>query len=343
MSTIVDVSRLAGVSKATVSRVINGTGQVKPSTRESVFAAMKQLSYQPDKVAQALAASKNHTIALVLSNYDSLLWSALMEQIMLYAQSEHKKLMIVDSHDDPDNECKIIRKIEGQCDAIVLFSHSLSDTQIQALHDQLSVPLILLNRNSASDSCHSVCLDQEQLVSTAMDHLVISGHRNIACITGPVDTSAGQERLRGYKRALKKYKLPQSSSLIQTGDYHIRSGYEACHNLLKLGAPFSALIAFNDDMALGAIRALTEAGIKVPEQVSVIGIGNDPHGEFSTPELTTVELPTAQIAKQTVDMAMTLCEKNPDDKPRECRPVKVTGKLISRNSVVPYHAQKCWL
>ncbi|MEZ8819567.1 LacI family DNA-binding transcriptional regulator [Vibrio sp. 10N.222.54.A1] len=338
MSTIVDVSKLAGVSKATVSRVINGTGQVKQSTKDSVFAAMEQLGYRPNRTAQALATNKTDTVALVLSNYDSTRWGVLLQQISIQLQSEGKTLTVIDGKNDPQHEYEVIRQLEGQFDAILLYSRTLSDEHIQTLESQLSVPFVVLNRASMAGNYHSVSIDQSSLIVTAMEHLISCGHKSIACITGPIDNPTGKARIEGYKRALESSRLPYNPSLVLSGDYHIRSGYDLCTNLLKLNVKFTAILAFNDNMALGAIKALSEEGVHVPSQVSVIGIDNDPFGEFSTPELTTIDLPIELMAQNAVKLALKL-----RDEAVPYEPKILNGNLISRNSVTPFHANKSWL
>ncbi|GAL31954.1 transcriptional regulator LacI family [Vibrio maritimus] len=338
MSTIVDVSKLAGVSKATVSRVINGTGQVKQSTKDSVFAAMEELGYRPNRTAQALATNKTDTIALVLSNYDSARWGTLLHQVSIQVQQAGKTLTVIDGMNDPQHEYEVIRQSEGQCDAILLYSRTLTDDHIQELESKLSTPLVVLNRVSTKGNYHSVSIDQFQLIHTAMQHLISNGHKSIACITGPIDNPTGKARIEGYKHALHASKLPYNPSLVQSGDYHIRSGYETCQKLMGLSVKFTAIIAFNDNMALGAIKALAEQGISVPDQVSIIGVDNDPHGEFSTPELSTVELPIEEMAKHAVKLALQL-----RDEALPYEPKIFQGNLLNRNSVIPFHANKAWL
>lgn len=338
MSTIVDVSKLAGVSKATVSRVINGTGQVKQSTKDSVFAAMEQLGYRPNRTAQALATNKTDSVALVLSNYDSSRWGILLQKISRELQLAGKTLTVIDGQNDPAHEYEVIRQNEGLCDAILLYSRTLSDEHIQKLESQLLTPMVVLNRVALHNNYHSVSIDQTKLIKSAMEHLISNGHKSIACITGPVDNPTGIARVAGYREALESSKLLFNPALVLSGDYHIKSGYHTCQDLLALNVKFTAVVAFNDNMALGVIKALTEAGINVPEQVSVIGVDNDPHGEFSTPELTTIDLPISQMAEKAVQLALQLCEE-----PRPYQNHIFSGKLVKRNSVIPFHANKSWL
>jgi len=330
MSTILDVCKLAGVSKATVSRVINGIGQVKASTRENVFSAMKELGYRPNRLAQALATNKTHTIGLVVSDFDGIHFGLLLKQAAASAEVAKKQLIVTDGHNNPEYEYEVILQLEAQCDAIVLYSRTLTDHHIQRLHKQLTIPIVVLNRNMPEQHFHSVSFEQEAAVTIMMDHLFKNGHQQIACITGHMGNPTGNARLNGYKNSLKSSNLAFKDELIKYGAYDMKSGYQACTELLNDGIAFTAIIAFNDCMALGALKALTEVGIKVPEQVSITGIDNDPVSEFFTPRLTTVSLPIAAMTKQAIELAITLC-----DQTKPTHSYRYQGELIERESVMP--------
>lgn len=330
MSTILDVCKLAGVSKATVSRVINGTGQVKESTRDNVFAAMKELGYRPNRLAQALATNKTHTVGLVVSDFDGIHFGLLLKQAAASAELANKQLIVTDGHNDPAYEYEVILQLEAQCDAIVLYSRTLTDDHIQLLHKQLTIPIVVINRDLPEQLFHSVSFKQENAVTLMMNHLLTNGHKDIACITGHMNNPTGIARLNGYKNALKSASLPFQESLLKNGHYDMKSGYQACQSLLKEKTSFTAIIAFNDCMALGALRALTEAGINVPEQVSIIGIDDDPVSEFFTPRLTTVKLPIVEMTKQAIELAITLCDES-----KPTHSYQYQGELIQRESVMP--------
>ncbi|MEL0629559.1 LacI family DNA-binding transcriptional regulator [Psychromonas aquatilis] len=330
MSTILDVCKLAGVSKATVSRVINGTGQVKESTRDNVFSAMKELGYRPNRLAQALATNKTHTVGLVVSDFDGIHFGLLLKQAAASAELANKQLIVTDGHNDPAYEYEVILQLEAQCDAIVLYSRTLTDDHIQLLHKQLTIPIVVINRDLPEQLFHSVSFQQENAVTLMMNHLLTNGHKDIACITGHMNNPTGIARLNGYKNALKSASIPFQKSLLKNGHYDMKSGYQACQSLLKEKSNFTAIIAFNDCMALGALRALTEAGINVPEQVSIIGIDDDPVSEFFTPRLTTVKLPIVEMTKQAVELAITLCDES-----KPTHSYQYQGELIQRESVMP--------
>ncbi|WP_165311808.1 LacI family DNA-binding transcriptional regulator [Vibrio ziniensis] len=328
MSNIRDVSELAGVSKATVSRVVNGKNQVKQETRDKVYAAMEQLGYRPNKLAQALAKSKTDSIGFVVSNYDGGYVGDMLKQASLSAAKANKSLIVTDSQSNPEQEYEAVLQLEGRCDAIVLYSRTLCYDQIQKLYQHLSTPMVLMNLVIPEQLFHTVSFDQEGAVETMMEHLIRCGHKNIACITGKVDNPTGRARLAGYKNTLLKHGLVYSPDLVRQADYLIDGAYFSCREMIEHSRPFTAVIAFNDYMALGAMKALTEAGIQVPQQVSVAGIDNHLIATYTTPTLTTIELPLKEMTDQAIDIAVQL--SNEYIPPRAHR---YTGKLVVRNSV----------
>ena len=333
MSTIVDVCKLAGVSKATVSRVINGTGQVKESTRETVYAAMEQLGYRPNKLAQALATNKTDTIGFVVSHFDGAYVGDILKQASASAQHAKKQLIVTDCHNDPELEYETVIQLQDRCDAIVLYSRTLSAEHIRKLHKQLTTPFVLINRTMPEQLFHTVTFDQEGAASMMISHLISYGHRDIACITGPLNNPTGKSRLAGYTNTLKQHAIPYKAHLVKNADYQIEGGYAACKELLEQKIPFTAIFTFNDYMALGALKALTEARIKVPEQVSIAGIDNNMLSAYVSPSLTTIELPIKEMTKRAVELAVELITNN-----EQADIHQYTGKLIQRESVTSLHA-----
>lgn len=338
MSTIVDVCKLAGVSTATVSRVMNGTGQVKESTREKVFAAMEQLGYRPNQLAQALATNKTNTIGFVVSHFDGAYIGNLLKQASAIAAQAQKQLIVTDCHNDPELEYETVRQLENRCDAIVLYSRTLSNDHLKKLHTQLTKPLVLINRTLPEQLFHTITFAQEDAATIMMNHLISYGHRKIACITGPLDNPTCQARLSGYINTLKQHAIPYKSGLIKNSDYQIEGGYLACKALLADNIPFSAIFAFNDYMALGAMKALIEAGIQIPEQVSIAGIDNNVFSAYASPGLTTIELPIEMMTRKAVSTAIELASNNDNSAHQH----QYKGKLIQRESVMPLNANNHW-
>ncbi|PLR31304.1 LacI family transcriptional regulator [Chimaeribacter californicus] len=330
MITMLDVSLRAGVSKATVSRVLNGTGQVKQSTRDAVFRAMEELGYRPNFLAQSLATRSSNSIGLVLSNFDGPYFGKLLRQAAKDVEASGKHLIVTDGHDTPEDEAEAVRLLaDRRCDAIVLYTRHMSQAQIMALFETLPMPLVVINRDvpQARDRC--VFFEQQQAVFEAVSYLIGQGHRAIACITGPMATPTAQQRLAGYQAALTAHGIAFNPGWVAEGDNKVTGGYHACRTLLAEDPAFSALFCSNDDMAIGAMKALQEAGKTLPDEVSLFGFDDQPAAAFLQPALSTVYLPIDAMIETAIAQTLRLLNQQP------VAPLApFTGQLRVRDSVV---------
>ncbi|TXY14132.1 LacI family DNA-binding transcriptional regulator [Vibrio mimicus] len=329
MATINDVCKLAGVSKATVSRVLNETGQVKAQTREAVLAAMQQLGYQPNSLAQALATNTTNSIGLVLPHFESSYFGTILFEAEQGAQKAGKKLLVVNSKNSEQGEKEAVAMLAAQrCDAILLYSRHLSEAQLLEVQQQYQPPLVILNRRLSHPQLHSFGLDQMQIAQLAMQHLLKLGHRHIACITSPLGSETGKIRHQVYQQALDEQGIKLDLSWTVEGDNTLLGGYQAMQQLLKRGISITAVFACNDDMALGAMRAMHEQGISVPKQISLMGIDNEPAAAFAIPSLSSVSLPIGDLTQQAVALAVQIANKQPQSAQHRL----YQGELIIRES-----------
>ncbi|HGH6025541.1 TPA: LacI family DNA-binding transcriptional regulator [Vibrio mimicus] len=329
MATINDVCKLAGVSKATVSRVLNETGQVKAQTREAVLAAMQQLGYQPNSLAQALATNTTNSIGLVLPHFESSYFGTILFEAEQGAQKAGKKLLVVNSKNSEQGEKEAVAMLAAQrCDAILLYSRHLSEAQLLEVQQQYQPPLVILNRRLSHPQLHSFGLDQTQIAQLAMQHLLNLGHRHIACITSPLGSETGKIRHQVYQQALDEQGIKLDLSWTVEGDNTLLGGYQAMQQLLKRGISITAVFACNDDMALGAMRAMHEQGISVPKQISLMGIDNEPAAAFAIPSLSSVSLPIGDLTQQAVALAVQIANKQPQSAQHRL----YQGELIVRES-----------
>ncbi|ENO8414995.1 LacI family DNA-binding transcriptional regulator [Vibrio mimicus] len=329
MATINDVCKLAGVSKATVSRVLNETGQVKAQTREAVLAAMQQLGYQPNSLAQALATNTTNSIGLVLPHFESSYFGTILFEAEQGAQKAGKKLLVVNSKNSEQGEKEAVAMLAAQrCDAILLYSRHLSEAQLLEVQQQYQPPLVILNRRLSHPQLHSFGLDQTQIAQLAMQHLLKLGHRHIACITSPLGSETGKIRHQVYQQALDEQGIKLDLSWTVEGDNTLLGGYQAMQQLLKRGISITAVFACNDDMALGAMRAMHEQGISVPKQISLMGIDNEPAAAFAIPSLSSVSLPIGDLTQQAVALAVQIANKQPQSAQHRL----YQGELIIRES-----------
>lgn len=335
MATMLDVSLRAGVSKATVSRVLNDTGQVKESTRQRVYQAMEELGYRPNFLAQSLATRTSNSIGLVVSSFNGFYFGRLLQQASRQAEAYGKQLIVTDGHDAPEREELAVQMLaDRRCDAIILYTRFMSEKAIIRLIDTIPMPLIVINREvfQAPDKC--IFFEQQDAAFQAVDYLIAQGHHDIACITAPIHTPTGKARLMGYRKALETHGILWDPGKVKYGDSTMSRGYELCQEILHEGIKVSALFACNDDMALGASKALHQAGLRIPQDISLFGFDDAPSARWLEPGLSTVYLPIDNMITTAIDQAIRLANKEVI-----AAIPPFTGTLVLRESVTagPFH------
>ncbi|AOR62288.1 LacI family DNA-binding transcriptional regulator [Pectobacterium wasabiae] len=336
MKTMLEVAKRAGVSKATVSRVLNGTGQVKQSTRDAVFQAMNELGYRPNFLARSLARRTSNSIGLVISNFDGPYFGRLLRRAAEMAESSGKHLIVTDGHDTPEDEKRAVQLLsDRQCDAIILYTRYMSEADLMALLDTLTIPMMVMNRDLPQARERCIFFRQQQAAFDVVNYLIEQGHREIACITAPMKTPTAQARLAGYQQALLAHQIEVDPRRVAHGTSMVASGYQAARQLLNNGVNFSALFVSNDDMAIGAMKALYEAGKKLPQDVSIFGFDDEPCATYLHPSLSTVYMPIEEMAATAIAQVLDLIAGK-DVKPLQ----PFTGELKLRESVQkgPYFA-----
>lgn len=295
MATIKQVSELAGVSQATVSRVMNGSARVSQSTRERVESAMTALGYTPNAFAQSLASNRSNTVGLIVSELHGPYYGPLMGGLEQVLRDNNKYLLIASSHSDEKMEQEAVDfLLSRRCDALVLHAERLSDEALEDLAQR--VPLVCLNRHIDSAQVDSVHLDNLMGGRLATEHLIGLGHRHIGCIAGPSWKQDAMDRVQGYRNALQAAGLPVADVQIVESDYDEGSGYRAAKQLLQQFPQATAIVAGDDDIAIGAMGWLTEQGYRVPDDMSVIGYDDVPYAHYFSPSLSTVGVPIAEMA-----------------------------------------------
>ncbi|AYN29062.1 LacI family transcriptional regulator [Buttiauxella sp. 3AFRM03] len=331
MVTMLDVALRAGVSKATVSRVLNGIGQVKETTREQVFSAMEELGYRPNFLARSLANRSSNSVGLVVSTFDGFYFGRLLQQASRQTEVWGKQLIVTDGHDTPQKELEAVQMlVDRHCDAIVLYTRFMSERTLLSLMNSIKVPLVVINRDVSQARDRCVFFEQQDAAFKATDYLIQQGHRDIACITVPISTPTGQARLMGYRQALQKHSIAFSEDRVKYGDSSMELGHKLCLELLESRVPFTALFACNDDMALGASKALHQAGVRIPQDISLFGFDDAPSAQWLEPALSSVYLPIDNMIITAINQAIKLA----NGESLEAIPPFV-GKLVLRESVGP--------
>lgn len=291
MATIYEVSKLAGVSLATVSRVINHSGKVRPLTRAKVEEAMAELGYQPNSIAQSLASSRSNSVGILIPELHGPFFGNMLSSIEDELRQYGKQVSITAGHSDEARETESIRFLASrQCDALILHVYAVSDEYVSQLVRNGS-PIVLIGREIPGMENGCVSIDNEQGGYLAARHLIELGHTRLACIAGPLWKSDGRARMAGYRRALAERGLTFDERCITEGTYEEDSGRRAIKQLLEGQVEFTGLICGNDEMAAGAVSVAREHGLSLPEDLSVIGFDDVFFTRFMDPQLSTIHCP----------------------------------------------------
>ena len=298
--TLYDVAKHANVSYQTVSRVINQAEHVSDKTRRKVEAAMLALNYVPNRVAQQLAGKLSHTIGLVTSNLSLHAPSQIAAAIKTQASKLHFNV-VISMIEQPDmNACKnaVNSLLSQRVDGLIV-NIPLEDEQAAAITEMCgNVPALFLDVSPQLDA-HSITFDATTGTHLAVDHLAMQGHQHIALLSGPLNSVSARMRLEGWQQALAQHQLKAVAQL--QGDWSSLSGYLQTLSLVSSGVTFTALLVANDQMALGALRALNESGLAVPGQVSVIGYDDTEDSACFIPPLTTIKQDFKALGQISVD------------------------------------------
>lgn len=311
MSTMQEVAAKAGVSKATVSRVLSGKGYVSQETKDQVYKAIEEAGYRPNLLARNLATSKSMCIGLVVTNtlYNGHYFSELISQAAKKLDANGRQLILVDGKHSAEEEQDAIQFLHDlRCDGIIIYPRFLSVDEMDLLIDKYKKPVMVVNRKLRKHQSHCIYCDHKGSSFNATQALIERGHRDIAFITGSMDSPTAIERLSGYRDALAASGLPVKESLIVQGKWSPASGAEAVETLLSSGQPFSALLTSNDEMAIGAMKQLSTAGIAVPAQVSVIGFDNIPTAPFLIPALSSVKDPVSDMVSEVISQIIAMLD-----------------------------------
>ncbi|OOF67575.1 substrate-binding domain-containing protein [Rodentibacter caecimuris] len=306
MATIRDVAKLANVSTATVSRVLNNHQSISPQTLAAVEHAIRSLNYQPNANAQALAVQTTDTIGVVVTDVTDAFFAILVKAVDKVAESYKKNILIGIGYHNADKEKKAIDTLlRKRCSCLIVHSKALSDDILQ---DYLynNPGMVIINRSIKGYENRCVSLDNRQGTFLATEMLINYGHQHIAYIGSNHSISDEIERKEGYIDALKIHKLPFIEQAITHSSPDFEGGEKAMIHLLSYNKDLTAVVAYNDSMAAGAISVLNENNIKVPSQFSIVGFDDMPIAGYLIPKLTTVRYPIDLMANYAARLALSL-------------------------------------
>ncbi|MBU2918862.1 LacI family DNA-binding transcriptional regulator [Psychrosphaera sp. F3M07] len=332
MSTIKDVARIANVSIATVSRVVNNGPKVGAKTREKVLSIMQELGYTPNANARALVTQKNTTIGVVIPDLTDPFFASLANGVDTIARKFNMQLLLSTGQMSEESEREAINLLlERRCDAFVVHSKKLSDQELIELAQRIP-GLILIDRYIESIKHRCVWLDNYEGGRIAARHLISLKHQHIACINSKYVIDDPQLRLQGFADELEHANHQINSELIVTSEPNQQGGEIATQALLAKGLPFSAIFVYNDAMAIGVISTLEDNGYRVPIDVSVIGFDDVLLSRYSRPKLTTLHYPIEEMAAQAATLALEF--RNGTDHDLHTVPHKYIPRLVKRESTL---------
>lgn len=311
MVTIKDVAEKAGVSPSTVSRVLNGNGPIRDSTREKVLNAVKILNYRPNFLAQGLKEGKTKTIGLIIPNIRNPIFPVVARGVEDAAKKYGYTVVLCNTDEDTDTEKEYIQKLRGRwVDGLIIAPAAKKVEHIKELHEK-EFPTVLIIRKLDIPT-NAVVIDNYRAAYDAVSFLIRTGHKKIAIIKGNQQLALYRDRFNGYRQALLDAGIPAMDELI-AGDESDSvqwslDGYNAINNLLMQNIQFDAVFATTDLRAIGAIRAIKDHNLKVPEDISVIGFDNLEFSSLIDPPLSTVSQPFYDIGVRAVNKLLQLID-----------------------------------
>jgi LacI family transcriptional regulator len=332
-STLEQVAKLAGVSRSTVSRVINDHPNVRSTTKERVWEVIRECGYQPNVVARSLATNRTHIIGMVIPESVTTLFADPFFPLLLRGITEacdaHQYQLLLSLLNVPTDEEEMYRRVlrSGYLDGVILASTPVDAPLIpNVLRDH--IPMVTIGRHPHERACY-VDGDNVGGARMAVEHLIRLGHRRIATITGRLSMNAGQDRLEGYRRALRARGIPIEQNLIAEGDFTESSGMAGIRQLLPL-SPTAIFIA-SDTMAIGALKALRRAGRRVPQDIALVSFDDIPAASMIEPALTTVRQPIERMGSIAVDLLVDALEASSEEETCPHRVILPT-ELVVRES-----------
>ena len=292
--TLLDVARVAGVSASTVSRILNGTARVASDKRTAVENAIRQLNFKPNLFARSLKTGTTMTVGILTQDIESPFFTRAMRGIEEGLTGSGYAPIIVSGHWNAQEEAERIRLLLARrIDGLVILTGHLDDRQI--IEFARHQPIVVTGRKLEAGNVRAHTLDQEHGGYLATRHLIGLGHKRIAHIAGPQDHSDATERLAGYQRAHREAGMSVTPELTVQGDFLESGGLLAMNRLLDSGHPFTAVFAANDQTAFGARVAMYRRGVRVPDDLSLVGVDDLPAAAYLTPPITTVRQPIYEM------------------------------------------------
>jgi len=328
-ATIKDVAKYTGLSIATVSKYING-GKVLEKNRVLLDEAIKTLDFKINEMARGLKTNRSMTVGIMIPSLENIFFTSIVSNVENILIQNGYSTIVCDYRESPELERqKLDFLINKMVDGIIMVPHGSNSAYIQQAVEK-GMPIVFIDRHLKDVECDVVLADNINASYNAIEQLIVRGHKRIGVICGPKGIYTTEERLKGYIRAHEDYAVTIDKALIKYGNYDVESGYHMLISLIESDNPPSAVLVTNYEMTLGTIMAVNEKGIKVPDQISIIGFDNIQLAKIVKPTLSIVVQPMKEIGEKAAQILLTKLSKKSPAAPQIYR---FKTELLMRESV----------
>lgn len=336
---ITAVAKRAGVSTATVSRVMNGTANVSPETAERVREAVGALNFYPDINARALGSGRSGLYGLIISDITNPYFPELVKAFEDIAVEHGQDVLIANTDYDPKRmEMCVVRMLQRRVDGVAIMTSEMEDRLIRTL-GQRQIPMIFMDTAGGGRGARAVNVDYTGGITEAMQYLFRLGHRDIAFISGPLALSSARARAEAFQAALQEHGVNIRPEWLQEGDHRVEGGHHAMKRILNSGSLPTAVLGSNDLTSIGAMGAIHEEGLEIPRDISVVGFDDIELSGYTLPALTTLHVPRRELAA-TAFRALFRGRNTAPAKGDAKREHVITTKLVVRGSTGPARANR---
>ena len=295
--TIEDVAKAAGVSRQTVSRAINDKGEISPVTKKRVLDAVKELGYQPNRMAQGMVTQRTFTVGLIVSDITNPFFPEVARGVQDTAQAHNYNMFLCNSDDSADVELTTLRSMAAQpVDGIILFAHKTTEADLLAFAQNYR-PIVLVNRPFSHPHISTLIVDNFNGAQMAVEQFIQSGHTQIGMIANRDFGPSQTRRVQGFQQTITTHNLPSDDSRICSNAPTLEGGYTATQELLQRHPEITAVFAYNDLMAIGALRACRDTGRRIPDDICIIGFDDISMASMVTPSLSSIQVDKYDIGK----------------------------------------------
>jgi LacI family transcriptional regulator len=331
--TISHIAKEAGVSQATVSRVLNDSSYVKEETKEKVLKVINELNYVPSAIARSLSTSKTNTIGVIIPDINNSLFGEIIKGISEVADMHNLNIILCDADEKIEKELKALKFLKEQrIQGIIIIPTSVEDEfngEYVSILESMGIPIVLLEGHVKSSKFSGIYINNIDGAYMATETLVKEGHKKIATITGRMTSEAARDRLEGYKKALHSNNIAIEEKYIFNGDYKIQSGYMRTKEILEMEDKPTAIFVSSNMMTLGCIKALNDEKVRVPEDMAIIGFDNLEILNIVGMNISYTSSPTIEMGKRSMKMLIDILKNDNKD---EIKNITLMPELILKGS-----------